>query len=70
MKPGDRIRTIYAVRSQRTGATLPREGTFISSRENIGRMLILVDFGGAGREYLLPHEIEPEKMETGSISRD
>lgn len=40
---------------------LPREGIFISARENIGRTLLLVDFGEAGREYLFPHEIE--KME-------
>jgi len=63
MKPGEQIRTIYAVRSQRTGVTLPREGTYITSRENIGRTLILMDFGGAGREYLLPHEIEFGKKE-------
>jgi hypothetical protein len=31
------------------------------ARENIGRTLILVDFGEAGTEYLLPHEIEETK---------
>jgi hypothetical protein len=31
--------------------------------ENIGRTLILVDFGEAGSEYLLPHEIEEQKRE-------
>jgi len=63
MKPGERIRTITPIRSQRSGLMLPREGVFISATENIGRTLILVDFGAAGREYLFPHEIEPEKME-------
>ena len=58
MKPGKKIRTIMSIRSQRTGLTLPREGIFVGARENIGRTLILVDFGEAGTEYLLPHELE------------
>jgi len=40
---------------------LPREGGFICSMENVGRTLILVDFGAAGREYLFPHEIEAKE---------
>ena len=47
---------------------LPRDGIFVSARENIGRTLILVDFGEAGTEYLLPHEIEEAKREAGSSS--
>jgi hypothetical protein len=70
MNTGDKVRTITAIRSQRTGIILPREGTFITSRENIGRTLILVDFGEAGREYLLPHEIEPQKRESESTGRN
>ena len=65
MKPGDKIRTIMSVRSQRTGLILPREGIFVGARENIGRTLILVDFGEAGTEYLLPHEIEEAKRNQG-----
>jgi len=61
MKPGEKIRTIMSIRSQRTGLILPREGIFVGARENIGRTLILVDFGEAGTEYLLPHEIEEGK---------
>jgi hypothetical protein len=61
MEPGEKIRTIKSIRSQRTGIMLPREGTFVSSTENIGRTLILVDFGQTGKEYLFPHEIESEK---------
>jgi len=57
MKPGEKIRTIMSIRSQRTGLILPRDGIFLSARENIRRTLILVDFGEAGTEYLLPHEI-------------
>ena len=68
MKPGDKIRTIMSTRSQRTGLMLPRDGIFISARENIGRLLILVDFGEARREYLLPHEIEEVKRESESSS--
>jgi hypothetical protein len=36
---------------------LPREGTFDRAVENMGRMLILVNFGSAGEEYLFPEEI-------------
>jgi len=68
MKPGEKIRTIMSIRSQRTGLILPRDGIFVSARENIGRTLILVDFGEAGREYLLPHEIKEEKRESRSSS--
>jgi hypothetical protein len=68
MKPGEKIRTIMSLRSQRTGLILPRHGIFVSARENIGRTLILVDFGEAGAEYLLPHEIEEAKKEAESSS--
>jgi hypothetical protein len=68
MKPGEKIRTIVSIRSQRTGLILPRDGIFLSARENIGRTLILVDFGEAGTEYLLPHEIEGKK-ESGSSNQ-
>jgi hypothetical protein len=61
MEPGERIRTVKPIRSQRSGIMLPREGTFVSSTENLGRTLILVDFGQTGKEYLFPHEIETEK---------
>jgi hypothetical protein len=39
---------------------LPREGTFVSAIENMGRQLILVNFGPAGLEYIFPDEILPE----------
>lgn len=61
MKPGERIRTITPIRSQRSGLMLPREGVLISATENIGRTLILVDFGAAGKEYLFAHEIEAKE---------
>ncbi|NIM07426.1 MAG: hypothetical protein GTO55_11925 [Armatimonadetes bacterium] len=57
MRPGDQLKTVRSIRSQKTGVLLPREGTFISAIENMGRKLILVDFGSAGREYLFPEEI-------------
>jgi hypothetical protein len=68
MKPGKRIKTIMSIRSRRTGLILPRDGIFVSAIENIGRTLILVDFGEAGSEYLLPHEIEEQKRELESSS--
>jgi hypothetical protein len=69
MKRGEKIRTIMSIRSQRTGLILPRDGIFVGARENIGRTLILVDFGEAGAEYLLPHEIDKAKREPESSSR-
>jgi len=68
MIPGEKIRTIRTNRSQRTGLILPRDGIFLGARENIGRTLILVDFGEAGTEYLLPHEIGEVKRESKSSS--
>lgn len=60
MKKGDLLKTMMLIRSQKTGALLPRQGTFVSDVENLGRKLILVDFGPAGVEYLLPNEVLSE----------
>jgi hypothetical protein len=57
MRPGDPLRTRRPIRSQKTGTVLPREGTFVRAVENLGRKLILVNFGTAGDEYLFPEEI-------------
>ena len=63
MKTGDPLKTNRTIRSQKTGVILPREGTFVRAVENLGRQLILVNFGAAGEEYLFPDEIvlEPAK---------
>jgi hypothetical protein len=63
MKSGDPLKTVKPIRSQKTGVLLPREGTFVRAVENMGRMLILVNFGNAGEEYLFPDEIlgDPSK---------
>lgn len=63
MKPGDGLKTTKPIRSQKTGTLLPREGVFVRAVENLGRQLILVNFGAAGEEYLFPDEIvaEPSK---------
>jgi hypothetical protein len=63
MNPGDPLKTTKPIRSQKTGTMLPREGTFVRAVENMGRQLILVNFGAAGEEYLFPDEIlrEPAK---------
>lgn len=63
MRPGDPLKTIKPIRSQKTGVVLPREGTFVRAIENLGRSLILVNFGSAGEEYLFPDEVvlEPSK---------
>jgi hypothetical protein len=60
MAPGDLLKTVKPIRSQKTGVVLPREGTFVRRVENMGRQLILVNFGTAGYEYLFPEEISPE----------
>jgi len=57
MTAGDYLRTTKPIRSQKTGVMLPREGTFVRAVENLGRQLILVNFGTAGEEYLFPHEM-------------
>lgn len=41
---------------------MPREGTFVRADENLGRKLILVNFGTAGDEYLFPEEILAERV--------
>ena len=61
MKTGDSLKTIKPIRSQKTGVILPREGTFVRAVENMGRQLILVNFGPAGEEYLFPDEILAEQ---------
>jgi len=44
-----------------TGLLLPKEGIFLGAIENIGRTLLLVDFGKAGKEYIFNHEIETQR---------
>ena len=60
MRPGETLSITRSIRSQKTGVVLPREGTFVNSIENLGRTLILVDFGPAGTEYLFPEDIRSE----------
>ena len=64
MKTGDTLETITVIRAQKTGVLLPRRGTFVRDIENLGRKLILVNFGPAGVEYLFPHEVlaEPQRL--------
>ena len=62
MKAGDPIRTNKPIRSTHAGVVLPREGTFVRAIENMGRQLILVNFGAAGEEYVFPDDIMPEKV--------
>jgi hypothetical protein len=60
MSPGDPLKTNKPIRSQKTGVVLPREGIFVRMVENMGRQLILVNFGAAGYEYIFPDEVVPE----------
>ena len=68
MKTGDSLEITTLVRSQKTGVLLPRQGTFVRDVENLGRKLILVDFGPAGEEYLFPNEILVETGNTPIIN--
>ena len=61
MKQGDKIRISKAIRSHQTGLLLPKEGIFLGTIENIGRTLLLVDFGKAGKEYIFDHGVETQK---------
>lgn len=59
MKTGDTIYTNRSIRGHKSGVILPREGTFVRAIENMGRKLILVNFGKEyGEEYLFPEEID------------
>ena len=60
MRPGETIKTTKPIRSHKSGVILPREGTFVRAIENLGRTLILVSLGKAGKEYLFPDEIQTE----------
>lgn len=60
MKRGDSLKITKVIRSQKTGVLLPRQGIFIRDIENLGRKLILVDFGPVGQEYLFADEILTE----------
>ena len=57
MNAGDLLKTTKPIRSQKTGVMLPREGIFVRAIENLGRQLILVNFGSAGEDYVFPDEI-------------
>lgn len=61
MKQGDKIKINKIIRSHQTGLLLPREGIFLSAIENIGRTLLLVDFGEAGKQYIFDHEVETQR---------
>jgi hypothetical protein len=60
MKKGDSLHTMTLIRSQKTGLILPQHGTFVRDIENLGRKLILVNFGSAGQEYLFPNEVRAD----------
>ena len=64
MKTGHSLKITTLVRSQKTGVLLPRQGTFVRDIENLGRRLILVDFGPAGEEYLFPDEVLAETQDS------
>jgi len=67
MKTGDALKITKLIRSQKTGVLLPRQGTFVRDIENLGRRLILVDFGPAGEEYVFPDEVVTETKNSAAV---
>jgi hypothetical protein len=61
MKTGEKVKTAIPIRSVHTGIFLPREGIVVGEMENLGRSLILVDFGEGKREYLLKNDLQTQE---------
>lgn len=57
--PGLRCRATRTITHQRGVLNRSAEGTVRSTRENIGRQLITVDFDSGEKLVLFAHEIEP-----------
>lgn len=66
METGVKLNVTKAIRSQKTGMFLPREGTLVSVTENLGRTLLLVEFEDGQHEYLFEYEVD---FENGNASR-
>jgi hypothetical protein len=58
-EPGQRCRSTRSITHKRGVLRRATEGTVLSSRENIGRQLVTVDFDGGDTLVLFAHEIEP-----------
>ena len=43
MQPREKLNLTRTIRSATTGMLLPKEGTFVSMTENLGRTLLLVE---------------------------
>lgn len=66
MQPGEKLNLTRIIRSAKTGMLLPKEGTFVSMTENLGRTLLLVEFEGGQHEYLFDYEVE---LKNGNASQ-
>ncbi len=58
METGIKLNVTRAIRSSKTGLILPKEGTLLSVTENLGRILLLVEFKNGQHEYLFEHEVQ------------
>ena len=58
MRAGEKLNLTKIIRSSKTGMLLPKEGTLVSTTENLGRTLLLVTFEGGLSEYLFEGEVE------------
>lgn len=59
LKPGSRCRATRAISHARGIVGRASEGTICSSRDNIGRRLLTVEFDSGERLVLFAHELEP-----------
>jgi hypothetical protein len=66
METGVRLNLTRTIRSSKTGMVLPRQATLVSMTENLGRILLLVEFENGQHEYLFDHEVELQKYSAGS----
>ena len=66
MQPGEKLNLTRSIRSAKTGSLLPKEGTLVSVTENLGRTLLLVEFGRGHHEYVFENEVELERDHSSS----
>ena len=57
IETGTKVSLTRPIRSAKTGMLLPREAILVSISENLGRVLLLVEFANGQREYVFDYEV-------------
>ena len=70
MQPDVKVSLTTIIRSAKTGMLLPKEGTLVSVTENLGRMLLLVEFASGQHEYLFENEVEIQSDHSSSSNQE